>query len=338
MQVHADIDALPAGARLAVTVGVFDGMHRGHVRLLRSLVRDARRWHAEPTVVTFEPHPDAVLRGAPPPLLCDPAERLGWLELAGVRHVVLQRFDEAFASQTPEAFLRRLRSGRELAGLVMSPESAIGRGRAGTPERLRELGAREGFRVEVVAPLEFAGGLVSASRIRQALTAGRLPEARRMLGRDPAVTGRVVRGNARGRSLGYPTANLAFDAQVALPADGIYAIEVGWGGPDPLHPARTAGGVASLGVRPTFEPGSRILEAYLFGVDGDLYGERLRVAFVRRQRAERRFESAEALVAQMDRDAARARAILASRGKRGRRDTQARGSTPARRGRDPRSP
>ena len=344
MQVHADVDGLPAGARLAVTVGVFDGMHRGHARLLRSLVRAARRWRADPTVVTFEPHPDAVLRGAPPPLLCDPEERLGWLELAGVRHVVLQRFDEAFASQTPEVFLGRLRSDRELAGLVMSPESAIGRGRAGTPERLRELGASEGFRVEVVAPLEVAGGLVSATRIRDALSAGRLLEARRMLGRDPAVTGRVVRGDARGRSLGYPTANLAFDAQVALPADGIYAIEAGWGGPDPLHPARTAGGVASLGVRPTFEPGARILEAHLFGVDDDLYGERLRVAFVRRQRAERRFRSAAALVAQMDRDASRARAILAARGVRDRRGTRARGgtpgrgSTPARGDGDPRSP
>ena len=332
MQVHADVDGLPAGVRLAVTVGVFDGMHRGHLRLLRSLASAARRWHAEPTVVTFEPHPDAVLRGAPPPLLCDPAERLGWLELAGVRHAVLQRFDETFASQTPEAFLGRLRSGRDLAGLVMSPESAIGRGRAGTPERLRELGAREGFRVEVVAPLETGGGLVSASRIREALAAGRLSEARRMLGRDPAVTGRVVRGDARGRSLGYPTANLAFDAQVALPADGIYAVEAGWGGPDPLHPAWTAGGVASLGVRPTFEPGARVLEVFLFGVDDDLYDQRLRVVFVRRQRAERRFASADALVAQMDRDAARARAILAARGLRDRRRAQ------ARRGSEPRSP
>ena len=158
MQVHADIDGLPAGARLAVTIGVFDGMHRGHVRLLRALVRAARRWHADPTVVTFEPHPDAVLRGAAPPLLCDPAERLVWLELASVRHVVLQRFDEAFASQTPEAFLGRLRSGRDLAGLVMSPESAIGRGRAGTPDRLQGLRRARGFRVEVVDPLEAARG------------------------------------------------------------------------------------------------------------------------------------------------------------------------------------
>ena len=313
MQVHADIEGLPAGVRLAATIGVFDGMHRGHMRLIGELVRAARRWRAEPTVITFEPHPDAVLHGSPPPLLCDPAERLAWLGDAGVTQAVLQRFDGAFASQTPEEFLSRLRAGRELAGLVMSPDSAIGRDRAGTPERLREIGGREGFAVDVIEPAVVSGAAISASRIRDALARGRVPDARRMLGRDPAVVGTVVRGDGRGRLLGFPTANLAFRDRVALPSDGIYAVEAGWGGPDPLHPARRAGGVASLGVRPTFEPGSRVLEAYLFDVAEDLYGERLRVAFVRRQRAERRFESAAALVAQMERDAARARAILARR-------------------------
>ncbi len=314
MQVFRDLDALPTGVRLAATVGVFDGLHRGHLRLLGELVRSAERWHAAPTVVTFEPHPDAVLHGAPPPLLCDPAERLARLAQAGVAYAVLQRFDAAFAAQTPEVFLARLRSGRELAGLVMSPESAIGLGRAGTPERLRELGAAEGFAVDVIAPVDGGGEAISASRIRQALARGRIAEARRMLGRDPAVLGTIVRGDARGRLLGFPTANLTFDATVALPADGIYAVEVSWGGPDPLHPARMAGGVASLGVRPTFDDdGARVLEVHLFDLDEELYGERMRVAFVRRQRAERRFASAEALIAQMDRDAARARALLSRR-------------------------
>lgn len=314
MQVHPHIEGLPPGIRLAATIGVFDGMHRGHMRLIGELVRVAREWHAEPTVITFEPHPDAVLRGVPPPLLCDPAERLAWLEDAGVTQAVLQRFDGAFASQTPGEFLARLRAGRELAGLVMSPESAIGRDRAGTPERLREIGRRDGFAVDVIEPAVASGAAISASRIRDALAKGRVPDARRMLGRDPAVVGTVVRGDGRGRLLGFPTANLAFRDRVALPSDGIYAVVAGWGGPDPLHPARRAGGVASLGVRPTFEPGSRVLEVFLFDVAEDLYDERLRVAFVRRQRAERRFESAAALIAQMERDATRARAILAARG------------------------
>ncbi len=127
-------------------------------------------------MITFEPHPDAVLRGAPPPLLCDPAERLAWLEEAGVTQAVLQRFDGAFASQTPDEFLGRLRAGRELAGLVMSPESAIGRDRAGTPERLREIGSREGFAVDVIEPAIASGAAISASRIRDALAKGRVPD------------------------------------------------------------------------------------------------------------------------------------------------------------------
>lgn len=313
MRVYRDMDALPARSRLAVTLGVFDGMHRGHTMLLGELVRGARAWDAEPTVITFEPHPDVVLRGAAPPLLCDPAERLARLEEARVEHAVLQRFDEAFRQQTPEQFLRRLRTGRTLAGLVMSPESAIGRGRSGTPEVLREIGARDGFRVGLVEAFEIGGERVSASRIRAELAAGRLPSARRMLGRDPSAVGTVVRGDGRGRLLGYPTANLAFEEPVALPSDGIYAVEVSWGGRDLLHPARRAGGVASLGVRPTFEPGARVLEVYLLDVDEDLYGRQLRVAFVRRQRGERRFPSAQALIEQMGRDTLRAREILSGR-------------------------
>jgi riboflavin kinase/FMN adenylyltransferase len=181
------------------------------------------------------------------------------------------------------------------------------------------MGRTRGFGVEIVPTFRLDGDRVSASRIRDLLAAGRLAGAARLLGRRPAATGRVGAGAARGRGLGYPTANLAFDVPVALPPDGIYAVEVTWnpapapwGGADPLAPARRAGGVASLGVRPTFETtGERMLEVHLFDVDEDLYGSHLRVAWVRRLRAERRFASPSALVAQMDRDATRARAALA---------------------------
>ncbi len=311
MDVLASIDDIPAGTRMALTVGVFDGMPRGHTALVGATVAAARRRHATPIVITFDPHPDAVLRGVDPPLLCDPAERLALLEAAGVGITVVQRFDREFASQSAEAFLDRLRSGRALAAIVMTPESAIGRGRAGTAESLRELGAVEGFDVETIEPLAIGGERISASRIRELLAEGRLAAARRLLGRRPSVVGAVVRGDARGRVLGYPTANLAFDAPVALPKDGIYAVRATWGGADPLHPRRGSDGVASLGVRPTFVPGDRILEVFLLDFDENLYGERLRVVFVRRQRGERRFASAEALIRQMDRDTARARAILA---------------------------
>jgi riboflavin kinase/FMN adenylyltransferase len=157
------------------------------------------------------------------------------------------------------------------------------------------------------------GGTLSSTRLRSMLGACRFADVRRLLGRDYSVTGTVVRGDRRGRELGYPTANLSFDEPVALPADGIYAVRTGWGGADPLKPERTAEGVASLGVRPTFGGGARTLEVNLFDVNEDLYGKSLRVEFVRRLRGEKKFASAEQLVRQMDRDAARARSVLERR-------------------------
>ncbi len=311
MEVLPSLDALPVGSRIVVTVGVFDGMHRGHKAVIARLTAAARELSAQPVVVTFQPHPEAVLRGSQPPLLSDPRERLAHLAAVGVSVTVVQPFDRAFAAQTAEAFLGRLAADRELVGLVMTPESAFGRDRAGTRAVVRELGERLGFRVIDVPALELDGDRVSSSAIRGLIEQGRLADARRLLGRRYAVVGEVVHGDGRGRQLGYPTANLAFPEPVVLPPNGIYAAETTWGGPDPLDPRRSALGVASLGVRPTFGPGERILEVHLLDFDEDLYGERVRVAFVRRQRGERRFPNVQGLVAQMDRDVVRARGILA---------------------------
>jgi riboflavin kinase / FMN adenylyltransferase len=303
------VDELPAGLRFALTIGVFDGVHRGHERVLRALRSAARATKATSVVLTFDPHPEQVFRGTQPPLLTDLAERLArlasWADL-----VILQRFDRAFADQPPEAFVQRLRRDRDLAALVMTPESAIGRDRAGTAATLAELADRAGFRLETISPLEVGGRRVSSSLVRSLVEQGQLAEARRLLGRRYAVIGEVVHGDHRGRELGYPTANLSFAEPVVLPPDGIYAVLVSWGGPDPLRPAHRAKGVASLGVRPTFGGRSRVLEAHLFDFDGWLYGERLRIEFVRRQRGERRFASVPALVRQMDRDSRRARCLL----------------------------
>ncbi|HEV8516135.1 MAG TPA: riboflavin biosynthesis protein RibF [Candidatus Limnocylindrales bacterium] len=305
------MDELPAGLRFSLTIGVFDGVHRGHERVLRSLRRICAETGSASVVLTFEPHPELVLRGVQPPLLTDPDERLARLA-AAADLVVRQHFDRAFADQPAEAFVGRVARGRTLAALVMTPESAIGRDRAGTAATLAGLARAMGFRLETIPALELGGGRVSSSGIRALLETGRLGAAARLLGRRYAVIGEVVHGDHRGRELGYPTANLAFEAPVVLPPDGIYAVRVSWGGEDPLRPAHRALGVASLGVRPTFDGRSRVLEAHLFDFDGWLYGERLRVEFVLRQRGERRFPSVPALVAQMDRDARRARAILAS--------------------------
>jgi riboflavin kinase/FMN adenylyltransferase len=199
---------------------------------------------------------------------------------------------------------------------VMTAESAFGRNRAGTIATINELGRQRGFEVTRAPDVVIGGQRVSSTAIRRELAAGRMAVVRRLLGRNYAVMGTVVAGDRRGQQLGYPTANLRFDQPVALPLDGIYAARVGSDGADPLVPARTFDGVVSLGVRPTFGAGERTLEVHLFDFDGDLYGERLRVEFIRRQRGERRFTSAAALIAQMDRDAASARRILAERSNR----------------------
>ncbi|MEO7118368.1 MAG: riboflavin biosynthesis protein RibF [Candidatus Limnocylindrales bacterium] len=305
------IDALPRGIRVAATVGVFDGVHRGHEAVLRSVVRLATDTGSASLVVTFTPHPETVLRGSTPLLLCDPVERTARFAQLGVDHLVVQSFDSAFAAQSAAVFLSRLTAGRDLAGLVMSVESAFGHDREGNLERVRAIAATSGFPVVEVPSLRLGGERVSSTRVRADLEAGRLADAARSLGRRPAVIGTVVHGDRRGRELGFPTANLAFDDPVCLPPNGVYAVHVSWGGADPLAPRYQADGVASLGVRPTFGGGARLLEAHLFDFDGDLYDQRLRVGFVRRQRGEHRFESVDALVAQMRLDVTRARAILA---------------------------
>lgn len=305
------IDDLPAGLRFVLAIGMFDGVHRGHRRVLETLTKAAAARGARAVVLTFDPHPAAVLRGSAPPLLCDREERLARIEgLGGL--VVVQRFDHQFADQAPEAFLERVCRGRQLVGLVMSPETAFGRDRAGSLPQITRLAGQFGFSVIEIERVATDGATLSSSRLRDLLARGRLSEVARLLGHTYAVIGEVVPGDRRGRGLGYPTANLAFPVPVALPPDGIYAVRASWGGDNPLLPTRNADGVASLGVRPTFGGGARVLEIHLFDVDEDLYGVRLRVEFVRRLRGEKRFSSAAALVHQMDRDAQRARDALAA--------------------------
>jgi riboflavin kinase/FMN adenylyltransferase len=312
VNVLRDVDALPRDLRFALAIGMFDGVHRGHRRVIAALTKAAQLDGAQAVVLTFDPHPAQVLRGSAPPLLCDPVERLALLGELGVDTAVVQTFDHQFADQQPEDFLARICAGRHLTGLVMTAESAFGRDRAGGLPAIRGLARSFGYRVVEVPRLAHDGITVSSTRLRGLLAAGRLSELRRELGRPYAVIGKVVMGDRRGRDLGYPTANLSFESPVALPPDGIYAVRASWGGSDPLKPRHQRDGVASLGIRPTFNvDGARVLEVHLFDYRGDLYGRRLRVEFARRLRAERKFASVEALVRQMDRDARRAREVLA---------------------------
>jgi riboflavin kinase/FMN adenylyltransferase len=262
--------------------------------------------------VTFVPHPDVVLRGTAPTLLSDPAEREARFAALGVDLLVRHPFDRDVAAMSAEAFVVGLMDAGPLVALLMTRDSAFGKDRGGTLESLPPVAQELGFDLLEVPSVAADGARISDSRLRAHIAAGRLAAGRALLGRRYAVIGTVVHGDGRGHELGYPTANLAFDAPVSLPPNGIYAVHASWGGTDPLRPAHRADGVASLGVRPTFGERARLLEAHLFDVSPDLYGQRLRVEFVRRQRGERRFTSAAALVTQMDRDATRARRILAA--------------------------
>jgi riboflavin kinase/FMN adenylyltransferase len=311
LKVLHDIDELPSGLRYVLAIGTFDGVHRGHVRVLSALARAADKSKAVPVVLTFDPHPAATLRGKSPDLLCDPSERLELFEHMGVATAVVQHFDSIFADQSAEMFLDRITAERDLRALVLTSESAFGRDRSGGIQDARRLAKHYDYRVIEVGQLEVGGAPVSSTRLRALLAEGRLSQVQRLLGRRYSVVGTVVRGDQRGRVLGFPTANLHFDRDVALPMDGIYAVRVAWDAGDPPQNRHRRHGVASLGVRPTFETnGARILEVYLFGFDGDLYGQRLRVEFVRRLRGEKRFATTAALVKQMNKDAQRARQVL----------------------------
>jgi riboflavin kinase/FMN adenylyltransferase len=303
------LDELPAIGPAVLTLGVFDGVHRGHAALLAAARAGAEEAGAAAIALVFDPPPDEVLRpGIRVPRLAPLATVLDRIERdEGLDRAIPIRFDDGLRSLAAEEFLAALAPAIELRGLVMSPESAFGRGRGGTLERMREVGEQRGFAVIGVDPVIVDGEPVSSTRIREAIAAGDVETASR-LGRPPRLEGTVVPGDRRGRQLGFPTANLAFDYLPAMPALGIYVgrVAVPQREVGPNHPA-----LVSVGVRPTFhDEGVVLVEAYLLDYDGDLYGAHLALDLVARLRDERRFADVDALVHQMRRDEAEARAVL----------------------------
>jgi riboflavin kinase/FMN adenylyltransferase len=299
---------IPPIGPAVVTLGVFDGVHLGHRHLMDATARAARDRGASAVAIVFDPHPEEVIRpGTTVRRLLPPDVTLARLVEAGADHAVPVRFDDGIRALTPEAFLDALGPGIVLRGITMTPGSAFGHGRAGTLERVGQIGAERGFDAIPVEPLEMGGAAVSSSRIRAVLGAGEVGEATRLLGGPPLLRGTVVHGDRRGRELGFPTANLAFDYVPALPALGIYLgrVSVPDRGVGPGHPA-----LVSVGVRPTFHDDGRVLvEVYLLDWDGDLYDATLTVELEARLREELRFGSVPELVTQMraDEDEARRR-------------------------------
>lgn len=313
LEIIRGIDGLPDDTRLAVTVGVFDGVHRGHQQVFDVLEQTARRLGAMPVAVTFDPHPDAVVSGEAPDLLMDQQERLEWISRYVAGMVVLQRFDEVFRRTTADEFVERLGGGRNLAALVMTKVSAFGRDRGGTLPVLREMGAAGGWELVEAPTLDSGGARVSSARTRELVAGGQLETASALLGRPFALVGTVVYGERRGRELGFPTANLNFSDPVSLPPDGIYAARATWGGHAILSPRDHADAVISLGTQPTFGGRVRLLEVHLLDRDEDLYGQRMRVEFCEWLRDQRRYDSADALIEQMRRDVEHSREVLEQR-------------------------
>lgn len=306
MKVFSSLQAAAPDQDTIVTIGTFDGVHRGHQYLLGRLVEHARVLGRQSVAVSFDPHPRSVLSSQESPrILCSTEERVRLIEAIGVDTLLLLSFTLELANTSAERFAQRLSQAMAMRELWVGSDFAMGQDRAGTTKRLRDLGKKQGFCLRVLAPYRVAGETVSSTRIRQLLAEGALERANDLLGRYYAYAGEVAPGAQRGRRLGFRTANLEVSSEYALPADGVYAV---WA---EVH-GRRYRGVANIGIRPSFDAGDRRLEVHLLDYSGDLYDDGMRVFFVKRLREERRFDSAEALIAQIQGDIERTRSILRS--------------------------
>jgi riboflavin kinase/FMN adenylyltransferase len=295
-------------------MGNFDGVHRGHAALIRQVRERARQTDRPSAVLTFEPHPRSVFFPGSEPFRLTPFRvKERELDRLGVELLFVQHFDRAFAAKSAEAFIAEILVAAIGAGHVfIGYDASFGAGRRGTPEVLQAAGRRYGFGVTVLEPVRGAlAGLYSSTHIRELLKAGRPREAAVALGRYWEIDGRVAEGDRRGRTIGFPTANLGL-GEYLRPAFGVYAVRVCGDGPDDPLAGRMIDGVANIGLRPTVGGLVPRLEAHLFDVEVDLYGRHLRVALIDFIRPERKFPGLDALKAQIAADAEEARARLAA--------------------------
>ncbi|HTO05820.1 MAG TPA: bifunctional riboflavin kinase/FAD synthetase [Myxococcota bacterium] len=314
MQVIEGSDQPPEGARGCVlTVGNFDGLHLGHRALIARVIERGRQLGRRTVLYTFDPHPRRVLfPDTPQQLLMTWDQLAAALEAEGIDYLVRERFTSAFAALSPEEFLRDVIAERlGPREVFVGRDFHFGKGRAGSGEMLVARGPALGIRVELLPQVRAGGADVSSTRIREALARGDVAEARVCLGRPYTVWGRVVEGDRRGRTLGFPTANLAPENEI-VPANGVYATRVRLF--DPALPSRPSAdslpAVTNVGTRPTFAPGRVLVETHLFDFQGDLYGRRLELAFHARIREERRFSGPQELARQIGADAEQARHTL----------------------------
>ena len=304
---HFPDDARPAWlVHPVLALGNFDGLHRGHLKIVERVRRGAAEHGGAPMAMTFDPHPSRIVRpDKAPPLLMTKAQRLEALDRAGIAAVAVVRFTPELSHWDPETFVRTvLVDWLRVSEVWVGANFLFGHDRSGNFSTLRTLGQRYGFRADKIDPVRYKEFVVSSTRIRRLVTEGRMDEAGALLGHPYYIDGTVVAGKHRGRELGFPTANLQTENEL-LPPNGVYATTTTIDGV--VHASLT-----NVGVRPTFGDAVRpIIEAYVLGFNGDLYGRPLRLGFVQRLRDERKFEDVDALRAQMEADRRRAERLFA---------------------------
>ena len=305
MKIIDHIDSLPSLDHPVVTVGTYDGVHLGHQEILREVRRKTKVRNGTSVVLTFEPHPQTVVAPESAPfLLTTKTERIALLEKKGIDETLFLPFDAEMARLDAGEFVRKiLVDGIGAEAVVLGTNHAFGRGRSGNVRSLKRFGEQFGFEVDAVPSLIVDGAPASSTRIRRLIREGRVAEAARLLGRPYSMTGKVIRGDGRGRGLGFPTANLSIDhPRKLLPADGVYAM---WAEMDGARfPA-----VMNIGVRPSFRAG-RAIEVHLLDFRDTVYGATVSGKLVEKIREEKQFDHPEALSEQIAQDIARARALL----------------------------
>ncbi|MGZ4127772.1 MAG: bifunctional riboflavin kinase/FAD synthetase [Actinomycetota bacterium] len=305
---YRSLAEIPAAIRpTVVSIGVFDGVHRGHQALMRTVIDKAKKLNATPVVVTFDRHPLAVIApGSEPPLITTVPQRARVMGAVGIRALVILHFDDEMRHMSPEEFVRAvLVEGLGCVHVVVGANFRFGHQQAGTIETLTDLGARFGFGVTIFAlQLGEEDEVVSSSLIRQHIAEGQVEQVAQELDRPYVLEGTVEHGASRGRDLGFPTANLEVHDRMVLPKLGVYAGWMSWQGQ--RYPA-----VVNVGLNPTFgDRDTPIVEAFIIDFDRDLYGEQIEIEFTHRLRDELRFPDADALVRQMHADVEQARELL----------------------------
>jgi riboflavin kinase/FMN adenylyltransferase len=306
MQHYYSLEEIPT-KNAWLTIGVFDGVHRGHREIIRKLTTDAHADHAPAVVLTFDPHPANVLTGRDIKCLTTPEERADLLESLGVDIFITQRFTSDLSTVPAHEYMSHLKEMLDLSHLLIGYDFALGKGREGNANRLKEIGRELNYSVEVIRALSDESGVISSTEIRKLVATGNVTEAAKLLGYNYSLSGPIVHGDGRGHRINIPTANVDYPKQKVIPSNGIYICWATVGTRNPKFMAAT-----NIGFNPTFTPDKKIpsLEAHLLDFGRDIYGQEVKLEFVTRLRDELKFNSVDSLLEQIHDDINKTRAML----------------------------